>query len=52
MIDATESPASGRELAVSGHDGQAAVMLDASVPLARREAHARRRAAERPSPGR
>jgi hypothetical protein len=27
-------------------------MLDASVPLSRREAHARRQAAARPAPGR
>jgi hypothetical protein len=53
MIDATGSPSPGRELAAPGRDGQAAAMLDASVPLARREAHARRMAAvRRPSPGR
>ena len=38
MIDAVRSPSPGRELA-------------ASVPLSRREAHARREAATRPPPG-
>src|SRR3972149_2938232 len=52
MIDATGSPSPGRELAAGGRDGRATAMLDAPVPLARREAHAGAEAVERPQPGR
>jgi hypothetical protein len=49
MVDATRSPTPGRELAALGRDGRAAAMLEASVPLSRREAHARTEAAMRPA---
>jgi len=51
MIGAVRSPSPGRELAARGRDGRAAAMLDGSVPLSRREAHARREAVMRPPPG-
>ena len=41
MVDAMRSPTPGRELAAPGRDGRVVPMLDASVPLSRREAHAR-----------
>src|SRR4249919_2902703 len=41
LVDGTSSPTPGRELAAPGRDGRAAAMLGASVPLSRREAHAR-----------
>ena len=52
MTDATRSPAPGRELAAPGRDGEAVPRLDASVPVPRREAHARGQAATRPDSGR
>jgi len=52
MIDAMRSPPPGRELAARVRDGRAAAMLDASGPLSRREAHARRGAVPRSQPGR
>ncbi len=42
MVDATRSPTPGRELAALGRDGRAVAMLEASVPLSRREAQATR----------
>jgi len=52
MIDAVRSPSPGRKLAARGRDGRAAAMLDASMPLSRREAHARAEAVPRLEAGR
>ena len=46
MVNATRSPTPERELAALGRDGRAVAMLDASVPLFHREAHARAEAAQ------
>ena len=51
MIDAMRSPSPECELAAGGRDGKATAMLDASVSLSRREAHARRGPASRLPPG-
>ena len=51
MVDVTRSSPPGRELAARGRDARATAMLDASVSLSRREAHARREAVPRPPPG-
>jgi len=52
MIDAVRSLSPGRELAARGRDGKATAMLDASVSLSRREAHARAEAVPRLEAGR
>ena len=52
MTEAMRSPPPGRELAARGRDGRAAARLEASGPLSRCEAHARRGAAKRPCGGR
>ena len=52
MVDATGSPSPGRDLAALGRDGRAVAMLDASVPLSRREAHVRAESVERTQHGR